>query len=67
MPKETIYKFTLGIGFVNAEHEEEMTVGDMGFDEDEWQKLKEEEKESELVEIWKDWSNHYIDGGWKKL
>ncbi len=59
------YKFTLGIGYAGAGHEEGMTVDDMGYTDEEWNELSEEQRESELQENWTDWSNNYIDGGWE--
>jgi hypothetical protein len=61
----TTYKFTLGIGYARAEHEEEMTIDDMGYTDEEWNNLTEDQREDELLENWKDWSNNYIDGGWR--
>jgi len=59
------YKFTLGIGYPGAEHEEIITVEEMGYTDGEWNALTENEREEDLLENWKDWSNNYIDGGWE--
>lgn len=67
MAKGTTYKFTLDIGYANAGHEEEMTIDEMGYTESEWEALTEDQRESELQENWKDWSNNYIEGCWEKL
>jgi hypothetical protein len=61
---DTVYEFTLGIGFVGAEHKEEFTLDDMGYTQEEWDKLEDKDKEEELRTNWNDWSNNYIDGGW---
>ncbi|MBT6052877.1 MAG: hypothetical protein HOG49_39250 [Candidatus Scalindua sp.] len=62
----TSYKLTLSIGYVNGNREEEITVEDMGYTEEEWDELTPEEKDLKLEAHWTDWSNNYIEGGWEK-
>ena len=61
------YEMTLSIGYANARRKETVTIEDMGYDEDAWNELSDEDKEAELEGYWKDWSSQYVDGGWKKL
>ncbi len=67
MPKTTTYKFTLSIGYPSANREDEMTVEQIGYDEQEWADLSKEDKDSELQEAWNDWSTNYIEGGWETI
>ena len=54
------YLFTLSIGFVGAEHEEE-------FDYPEVDDMEPKERDKYLEQDWQDWANNYIDGGWHKI
>lgn len=45
-------KMTLGIGYPNANQEEIIEVAD-------------DASEEEIEEIWQEWSNNYIDGGFE--
>ncbi len=49
------FRFTLGIGFANAEHEEEVELEDLPVDP--------EEREKVIEDAWKEWAWQYIDGG----
>lgn len=53
-------KFTLGIGFVGAEHEE---VQDFPECDD----MNITERQKYLDGCWLDWAWNYIDGGWNTL
>ena len=55
--KEIKVKFTLGIGFAGARHEEKVTIE---FEDD----TTKEEIENIIEEEWKEWTYNYIDGGW---
>jgi hypothetical protein len=55
--KKITVKFTLGIGYANATHEDEQ---ELEFDDN----MTQEEIEAEIEEDWQEWTNNYIDGGW---
>ena len=61
----TKYKLTLFIGIHNACQEDYITIEEMGFTEQEWNALTDENKNEILQENWNDWSNNFIDGGWE--
>ena len=61
------YKLSLGIGFHGAKHEDEITVGEMGFNEDDWIAIDADSKDAILNEHWKIWSLNFIDGGWSLI
>ena len=61
------YLFTFSSGFVGARQEEEFTVQDLGYSENEWNLLNPVEQENVLSSNWEDWINNYIDGGWQKI
>ena len=56
--KEVKVKFTLGIGFAGATHEEKI---EFEFED----AANQDEIEKELEEAWQDWAWNYIDGGWE--
>ena len=60
------YKLTLGIGFL-SQQEDEITVEEMGYTEDEWNGLTNGEQEDILEEHWKDWMYNHLDGGWQLI
>ena len=60
------YKMYLGIGFAGETCEDTISVEKMGYTDEEWNNLSGTDKDSELEEVWKYWSNNYIDGGWEK-
>ena len=62
-----IYELTVGVGYVNAIRKDTMTVEEMGYTYEDWEKLDNNEKEEILQKCWKDWSNNFIDGGWNLL
>ena len=60
MPK---IRVSLGIGFANAEHVDELEV-----DQTEWDDCETDKQRDDLMETyWRDWSNNYIDGGFELI
>ena len=57
------YKMILGIGYVGAVHEDYITSKQLGFTDEEWELLTEEEKEKELDSCLNEWIWNYIDTG----
>lgn len=57
-----LFKFTLGIGFAGAQHEDECEI-----DDDELEDLSESQREDLIQEYWQDWANNHIDGGWDEI
>ncbi|MFN6588794.1 hypothetical protein ACK3XG_06165 [Bacillus sp. TD10] len=55
MDPNTKVRFTLGIGYVGATHDETFTLYDPKVEKD---------VEQFLEEQWREWSNNYIDGAW---
>ena len=62
----TKYRLTLGIGYSNSNQEEIIDIEDY-FDLPTWNKMSGNEKDKHLCEIWIDWSNNYIDGGYSEV
>ena len=58
------YKFCLGIGISGAVHEDECTVEELGYSDEEWSKLSPEKQEEELETAYIEWRDNFIDGGW---
>lgn len=56
------FKFTLGIGFAGARHEEVYEI-----DDEDIADMSEAEKEKLLEEHWQEWAHNYIDGGWDEI
>ena len=56
-------KFSLSIGYANANREEIFTFEELGISEDDYG--TEEELEEMLKGEWELWSNEYIDGGFE--
>ena len=48
------YKFTLSIGYPTAKRSEIIELDD-------------DMSEEEIEEVWIEWCNNFIDGGWSKL
>ncbi|MCC2453313.1 DUF7167 family protein [Bacillus cereus] len=57
-PNTKVY-FTLGIGYHGANHKDEFTLDQLGYDP----KI-DKDLEAFLEQEWKEWSANYIDGGW---
>ena len=57
------YMFTLSIGYVGANHEEEMFIEDLGYSKTEWDSLTQDERDNALDTEWQSWSSNYIEGG----
>ena len=54
---ERIYRFSVGTNNVGSDVEDELKLE---FEDD----LTEEQIESQVEEIYLDWRNNYLDGGW---
>ncbi len=61
------YKMTLGIGLSGATQDDVVCVSEMGYSDEEWEKLTEDRKDDELMVFWEEWSREYIDGGWERI
>ena len=61
------YKFTFSIGYANAIQKDIFFTGDMGYTDEQWEKLSEEKKENILQQTWLEWKENFIDGGWQKI
>jgi hypothetical protein len=55
-------RFWLSIGYANATHEEEFETEALGYSEEEWKLLSDEEKDDEALL----WANNYLDLGYKE-
>lgn len=55
-------KARLGIGFCGAEHKKEFK-----FDDDEFEGMTEDEKNSYIDECVQDWANDYIEITWQEV
>lgn len=53
-------KFTLSIGYHGANHEDEFTLGELGYDPE-----YDLDLEKFLDEQWREWSGNYIDGSFR--
>ena len=62
---KTEYTFYVGIGLAGCTREETFSVEDLGFSEEEWKDMDDDEKEELLSGWWDDWHINYIDGGWE--
>jgi hypothetical protein len=51
--------FTLSIGYSGANHEDEFTLEELGYDP-----KVDKDLEAFLEKEWKEWSANFIDGGW---
>lgn len=61
------YRLSLSIGYSNAGQEDIIDTKDYGYSDEEWEQWDDDEKEVELNNIWQDWANNFIDGGWRKI
>lgn len=62
--KDLKIKLHMSIGYAGANREDEHNLSDY-FNEDDWNALTDDEKEKEIYEIAKEWSNNYIEiSGW---
>ncbi|EOW9527463.1 DUF7167 family protein [Bacillus cytotoxicus] len=59
MDLNTKVYFTLGIGYHGANHKDEFTLEQLGYDPKIYKDL-----EAFLEQEWKEWSANFIDGGW---
>lgn len=59
MDPNTKVHFTLGIGFHRANHKEEFTLKQLGYNPN-----FDKDLEAFLNQQWKEWSTNYIDGSW---
>lgn len=55
------YRLRLTIGYPGAVQEEEITNEDLGFTDEDWNTLTEENQQQEIELYLKDWSNNYIE------
>ena len=61
------YKLHLSIGFSGAIHEDTIAVEELGYSDEDWNALSSVDRENELHDVWVDWSNNYIEGGWQEI
>lgn len=62
--KDLKIKLHVSIGYAGENQEDEHNLSDY-FNEDDWNALTDDEKENEIYEIAKEWSNNYIEiSGW---
>lgn len=58
---DTIIRFAVGVG--RCMEEEEFTLRELGFNE-EYLRYGEVMVEKQLQEMYRDWEQNYLDGGW---
>jgi hypothetical protein len=67
-PSKTIgvytYTWHLSIGCVLGNRDDEFTVGDMGFEPDEWDELTESQRQESLENFANESANNYIEIAW---
>ena len=61
------YKFFVATNYVGCATEEVVDHEYLGFSEEEWGKLTEEEREDELLSVCRDWMYENIDWGWTTI
>ena len=58
------YTLNLCIGFSGAERTGTVTVGDLGYEKEEWDAISDEQRKAELDGWLEDWANEYIEMSW---
>jgi hypothetical protein len=59
------YVFNLSIGYSQAQQTETVTIPSYcGVSDEEWLRMRDEDRTQLMGLVWQDWANNYIDGGW---
>lgn len=61
------YKLWLSIGYAGAKNTDVVSVEDLGFSQDEWDKLTQSEKDKELRSYHDGWVGNFLDSGWELI
>jgi len=60
------YKFNLSIGYPGADHTDIFGVEDLGYEEEEWDAISDEQREKELEKAAEEWAAEFIQISWKQ-
>lgn len=61
------FEFSLNIGILTAMRTDRVTVGDLGYENEEWDAISEEQRQKELDSYLEEWANGYIEINWQEV
>lgn len=61
------YKFGIGVGYVGCDRVSEITTEELGFSDEEWDEMTEEERTRILDEELEDFVSNYVEQWWSEI